>query len=164
MVGMTVEIPLTKGYVALVDDEDAAAVLASGKWTAVVSGQSVYAHRRPRVDGRSRTIYLHRFLTGWPMVDHIDGDGLNNRRANLRPANKQQNSANRGPYRNNTSGYKGVSWQPDRCLYVAQICVSYRLINLGRYADPADAARAYDAAAREHFGEYARLNFPEDPR
>lgn len=157
-----IEIPLTKGYVALIDDADAPAVLGAGKWTATVTQWNVYARRRVELpDGRQGTLYLHTFLTGWARTDHRNGDGLDNRRANLRPATSQQNSANAGLRRNNTSGYKGVTYQPERGLYAAQICVNRRTIPLGRYADPIDAAHAYDAAAREAFGEFAYVNFPD---
>jgi hypothetical protein len=158
---VTIEIPLTQGLVALIDDVDAVAVLAVGKWTANLTPTNAYAYRRPRLNGRSTTISLHAFLTGWPYVDHRNGDGLDNRRANLRAATHAQNVRNRGSQRNNTSGYKGVSFDRSRGLYLAKIAVDRRQIALGRYANPTDAARAYDAAARELHGDFARVNFPE---
>lgn len=154
-----IEVPLTRGLVAVIDDEDAAAVLAAGPWHAVPGATTHYARRAVWSGGRAHQVSLHTFLTGWSRVDHADGDGLNNRRANLRPATNAQNGQNRAIQRNNASGYKGVSWH--RGAWRAVIWLDGRSVHLGRYADPADAARAYDAAAREAFGEFARVNFPE---
>ena len=98
------------------------------------------------------------FLTGLPMVDHRNGDGLDNRRANLRPADASQNGANRVRLRGR-SGYRGVTrhacgrWQ-------AAICVRGKRRYLGLYDTPEGAAQAYDAAAVAAFGEYERPNFP----
>ena len=93
-------------------------------------------------------------------IDHIDGDGLNNRRANLRHCTNQENCRNQGLARNNRSGFKGVSWYPNSGKWVATIWDGKRKVFLGYYADPVEAARAYDAKARELFGEFARPNFP----
>jgi hypothetical protein len=155
-------IPLTRGLTALVDDADAPAVLAAGAWFALPEGRTHYAARNyMREDGQRRVIRLHTFLTGWPRVDHRNGDGLDNRRDNLRPATYPQNNRNARRRSDNTSGYKGVSWRGDRSLWVARIWLGGRKLHLGYFSDPAEAARAYDAAAREHFGAYARPNFPE---
>jgi AP2 domain/HNH endonuclease len=97
-------------------------------------------------------------------VDHINGNGLDNRRTNLRPATSAENARNRRSQRGSSSPYKGVSWIRSRRNWRANLRVGDRLIHLGSYTDPADAARAYDAAALKYFGEFARLNFPEDPR
>jgi hypothetical protein len=160
-----VEIPLTRGLVAVVDPEDAERVLAFGKWHVAVGGRgrTVYARTWLRPNGRRQVgVLLHTFLTGWPRTDHIDGDGLNNRRSNLRPATNAQNMRNAPLRRDSVSGYKGVAW--DKYRWRAHIRVDGRRLHLGMFADPAEAARAYDAAAREHFGEFARLNFPEEDR
>ncbi len=98
-------------------------------------------------------------------VDHRSGDGLNNRRGNLREATRAQNSRNLGLPRNSTSGFKGVSFtrskgQPLAKPWQASINVNWKGYHLGYFATAAAAARAYDAAARVHFGEFARLNFP----
>lgn len=98
-------------------------------------------------------------VTGsWPErdIDHRDGDGLNNRWRNLREATSAQNSANRRLSRNNTSGAKGVSWRTDLGKWKATIEVARRRRHLGFFVDKADAAAAYEAAAMEHFGEFAR--------
>jgi len=159
---MTREIPLTKGFVALVDDEDYDRVMAAGSWR-TLSGRCglMYARRHVRVDGR-RVVdeVLHRFLTGWPLVDHINGDGLDNRRANLRPATTSQNLANRRIQCNNRSGFKGVGWHTSTGKWRSRIVVDGKRFNLGAFTTPEAAALAYDAAARELHGEFACVNFP----
>jgi hypothetical protein len=154
----TRDIPLTQGYVAIVDaaDYDAAMVY---KWCALIGNHTVYAKRAYQVDGVHRTVQLHTFLTGWPYVDHVNGNGLDNRRDNLRPATRAQNQRNARRRIDNTSGFKGVSINRGRWQAVIRAGGTPR--NLGRFDDPESAARAYDAAARELHGEYATLNFPQ---
>ncbi len=158
-----IKIPLTKGYTAIVDDEDAG--LARFKWCAMVTPHTVYAKRNELgPDGRRYVILLHRLVMGAPagvQVDHGDHNGLNCRRYNLRLATNQQNHANQQRRRTNTSGFKGASWHNGCRKWMARIRVSGRSVYLGLFASPEDAARAYDAAARERFGEFACLNFPE---
>jgi hypothetical protein len=93
-------------------------------------------------------------------VDHEDGNGLNNQRSNLRIASPTQNQGNARRRKDNTSGYKGVSWYRRTNKWKAHIRVDKKLRHLGYFIDLTDAARAYDAAALEHFGEFAHLNFP----
>jgi len=148
------EIPLTKGYVTVIDDEDYPLV-AGRSWCAIVIDGQVYAY--------SAGGYMHRLLTGAAqnqLVDHKDGDGLNNRRSNLRLATKSQNSMNRRPNRSGTSGYKGVSFHRKARKWVACLKFQGRYHHLGLFASEEDAARAYDRKATELFGEFARLNFP----
>lgn len=157
------QVPLTRGYVALVDPADFERVTAQSPWSAYRRRVSdvVYAVgtvKQP--DGRRRRIRLHTFLTGWPLVDHINGDGLDNRRRNLRPATTAQNIANQRLHVNNTSGFKGVTRRGT--LWRAYICPNRRTIWLGTFTTPEDAARAYDEAALEFFGEFARTNFPRE--
>ena len=147
----------TAGKFALVDEADY--TLASQRtWCAMRNnncwhvGRSTWA---PEL-GRCRTEYLHTLLTGYAKTDHVNGNGLDNRRINLREATHAQNSANRGPNRNSTTGLKGVFQRG--VSYRAQIKVDGNLIRLGRFKDPIAAARAYNAAALEHFGEFAWLN------
>ena len=157
----TAEIPLTRGFVALVDVDDVEEVLAAGRWHARVRRHTTYAARNiVRPDGRRSKLDLHTFLTGWPRVDHINCDGLDNRRANLRRATHAENQRNRRPQANNTSGFKGVCWVPSRGRWQAKIVVDSGHLFLGRFGDPVEAARAYDQAALVHHGEFARLNFP----
>jgi hypothetical protein len=92
-------------------------------------------------------------------VDHIDGLTLNNERGNLRVATQSQNQANSPKHRQNTSGYKGVTKHKRSGKWQAQIQKDGRMRHLGLYADPVDAARAYDRAALELYGAFARPNF-----
>jgi len=94
------------------------------------------------------------------LIDHIDGNGLNNQRANLRLATQKQNVRYAKAKSTNKVGYKGVSLDKVRQLFKATITVDGRQISLGRYLDPIEAARAYDQGARQHFGTFAFLNFP----
>lgn len=157
-----IEIPLTKGFVAIVDDEDAH--LARHNWFAFRGRYTWYAARKePKPGGGQRTVCLHREVLGAParaQVDHCDGNGLDCRRHNLRLASGTQNQGNRRLNRNNKSGFKGVFWYKARGKWTAAIKVGKRRPWLGLFDAPEDAARAYDAAARAAFGEFARTNFP----
>lgn len=165
------EIPLTQGKVAQVDDEwyDR---LSAWKWHFHRTKGSGYAARHtPRVPGKKRKfIMMHNEIMKPPegvRVDHRDGNGLNNQTYNLRHCTNTQNAQNRGIQKNNRSGYKGVKFlKPDRHYkyprYQAQIVVNGVQLYLGVFRDPAEAAKTYDRAAREHFGPFARLNFPEE--
>ncbi len=158
------EIQLTQGKVALVDDEDYE--LASRfRWYVERKANGWYARRNiRRPDGRKAKILLHRAILGAEPgvgVDHINRDGLDNRRSNLRWASTSQNGANRGLNANSTSGYKGVDFQKARGCWRALIECRGRRLHLGVYATPEEAARAYDRAAVEFFGAFARPNFQE---
>lgn len=153
-------IPLTQGYVAVVDDEDYEAVSAF-KWHTAKRGQRIYAVRNICRAAGGGTQYLHRLLMPEAdEVDHVDGDGRNNLRDNLRAVNRQQNLRGFQKKRlRTTSKFRGVcrcSWSTK---WQAQIKVSGNQIHLGCFSFATDAARAYDAAAREHFGEFACPNF-----
>jgi hypothetical protein len=153
------EIPLSQGLVALVDDEDYDQASMHQWYAARVNG-SIYAQRSARLpNGGQVTQKIHTHLTGWPLVDHINGNGLDNRRSNLRPATKAENNRNKRRYRNSTSGFKGVS-QRGNGRWRAYIYVNGRRVGLGDHATAEAAARAYDAAAPVHHGEFARLNMP----
>ncbi len=166
-----IEIPLTRGYFAKVDDADAASVLSVRQtarspagWSASVKPDgAVYALCGfKRDDGVWTTIRMHNFITGWRFVDHINGDGLDNRRANLRPATHASNNRNRGGTRLNTSGYKGVTWHKRGRKWMAQIHHKGKHYHLGLFTDLTEAALAYDVAAADMFGEFAWLNFPQE--
>ena len=157
------EIPLTQGKVALVSDEDFDE-LSKWKWYAARARNTFYARRKEWLgNDKERDIYMHRQILGLDLassVDHRDGDGLNNTRDNLRPASNRENLTNRSAQSNNTSGYKGVSWYAPRGTWQMRVRSNGKLKS-GYYKTKEAAARAYDAAAREMHGEFARLNFKE---
>lgn len=154
---MTKEIQLANNKgTALVDDEDFELV-NKYKWC------SSHGYARAVVNGKK--IHMHRLILGFQKnseqeIDHINGDELDNRRFNLRLCTHRQNSANRRKGCGTSSGYKGVTWDKATWKWMAQIMVNYRNIHLGRFIDEIAAARAYDVAARKHFGKFARTNFP----
>lgn len=159
-------IPLTRGKFALVDEADFEA-LAGRAWHAVpaVRGQKWYA-RSGQWNPETRLVdmlYMHRLLLpNVEEIDHWDGDGLNNRRENLRPATRSQNKANGSRYRNNASGFTGVVRRGE--VWRAYLSHDGERIWVGNTFESAEsAARARDAVAKEKFGEFARLNFPEGP-
>ena len=159
---MTCTVTLTRDQVALVDDEDYDAVMAAGPWIAFWPGGRTLTFYGQRVyrdeHGHRRHQYLHTFLTGFKLTDHRDGDGLNNQRSNLREATVSQNQRNARGARNSSSQYKGVGWQSQIGRWRAYIWLDGKSKHLGTFTDEVEAAKAYDAAAREHFGEFARLN------
>ena len=121
------------------------------------------ARHSSRKNGKQTTIQMHRLLLGLKPgdsreSDHKDGNGLNNRRNNLRIATRAQNQHNQRPQKG-TSRFKGVCWHRDAAKWQAQIQIERRKIHLGYFDSEIEATRAYDAAARNHFGEFARLNF-----
>ena len=163
------EIPLTQGQVALVDDEDYE-WLSQWKWCSTNNGNgNIYAIRH--LSGKyplPKQITLKMHVAIWEhhndpvpegyTVDHIDRNELNDQRLNLRLATRTQQMQNQGVRKNNTSGYIGVSKLGKK--YSAHIRANNVKIFLGSFTDPAEAARVRDAAAIEHYGEFAVLNFP----
>jgi hypothetical protein len=152
------EIPLTRGAVALVDDADYE-LLSLFKWHVHTSARTPvrYALKWYRTATGKGSISMHRFLLAPPFgmqVDHIDGDGLNNQRSNLRLCTNLENSYNRSRH---DGKYKGVSG-PRHGTCVARIRVNGQLIGLGNYNTAEAAALAYNDAAVKHFGGFARLN------
>ena len=153
-------IPLTKGLFATVDAADYEA-LSQYKWTALVTGEKVYAIR----SHQGKTILMHRQIMNPPkgmVVDHINGNGANNCRANLRTCTRQQNLCNTRP-RGGRSQYKGVRFDKRRKKWIAEITYKGKKHYLGAFTNEIEAAQAYDAKAAELFGPYARLNFPAAP-
>jgi len=156
------EIPLTRGKVALVDAEDYEWLSQFNWYAAQLRPGLFYAMRNDYVGGTSRSVYLHRLVMRakrGQYVDHTNGDGLDNRRENLRFCTNAQNLQNQ----HRTSGsspYKGVSWSKRARKWTAQIKAN-RLIHLGYFNSEKKAALAYDEAARRLFAEFARPNFPE---
>lgn len=156
------QLPLTKGYVALVDDDDYPLV-SCFKWSVYVDKKTVYARRTTQEDGSRYTVSMHRFIMGITdpkiEVDHHDHDGLNCQRLNLRVATRSQNIANCRKTINGTSSrYKGVSWYKSTGKFQAKIAVNGKQIHLGYFEDQTEAALVYNAAALHHFQEFAYLN------
>jgi hypothetical protein len=159
------ELILPSGHITLIDDADLLAITAQGlRWHLTPSDGKDYVGRRWYEGGHYRKQRLHSFLTGWSLVDHRNGNGLDNRRANLRPATLAQNAQNNAPMRGKASPYKGVALIARRKSrpWLAQIKKDRKYFYLGYFGSQEDAARAYDAAAQRLFGEFAFLNFPQE--
>lgn len=160
--GDVVYLTLTGGMEAIIDAADYEAV-SRYRWYASYRRGRVYVMTNSRRgDPIRKGSTLHGFLMpGLGTIDHINRNGTDCRRSNLRPANDSQNVANSAKRSaTTTSKYKGVHWCKAREKWCAQIRVNYKRIVLGRFDLETDAAKAYDIAAREHFGEFARLNLP----
>jgi hypothetical protein len=153
-------IPLTKGGVAVVDDGDFE-WLSRNSW---YLSQNGYAMRSSAKDGVRFCLPMHRAITDAPSgmhVDHINGDKLDNRRENLRVCTPAQNQGNRVAHAGRR--FKGVIYQQKIAPKVrAEIRRDGRARHLGCFSTEEEAARAYDRAAREQWGEFARLNFPDE--
>jgi hypothetical protein len=161
------KIDLGEGEWTIVDEED---YYRYGKFKWFMQGNEgkFYAVSEFKIDSRrTTTLRLHREIMNAPaglVVDHQNGNGLDNRRCNLRLANHSQNTHNsiRKTKDKTSSRYIGVSWDKYRRKWHARIQYMGKRINLGRFDSEEEAARAYDATARKLFGEFARLNFPEE--
>lgn len=165
--GGVVSIPLQSrkysGLVALVDEADIE-LIRHLRWNPHHHRSGTfyaYAYTR-RSGGRRERFWLHRLILGITdpsvQVDHKNHNGLDNQRSNLRTANTQQNQFNQRSAKGSTSRFRGVSWTTDRGKWHAQIRHNNQLHHLGRFDIEEDAARAYDAAARRLFGEFAFQN------
>lgn len=158
-----IRIPLTKGKFAIIDTQD---LLIVGQFSWRANEHSPgrwYARRSFRHDGRQSSEQMHRRIVGPPVglwVDHINGDGLDNRRSNLRLCTRQQNTANQAVTTTGASGFRGVRRFRNTTKWQAQIKVNQRSLHLGQFNTPEEAAHAYDAAAWRAFGPFATLNFP----
>lgn len=163
-------IPLSQGKFAQVDDSDYE-WLMNWKWCAVKGYGNYYSQRGIYlgvIDGKktSTPLKMHRAIMkpekGF-VVDHIDGDGLNNQRANLRVCLPRENTANRKPSKNGTSKYLGVMWCPSRNNWRVRITSNKKKVHVGEFRSEEDAALAYNRKAIELHGEFARLNvIPEN--
>lgn len=156
-------IPLTQGKFVIVDDADYEKVRGL-KWHASKMGKGFYVCRNVCIGGKQAKIRLHRVITNCPPgleVNHINGDGLDNRRENLQTCTPQQQQfAFRRKKKGASSEYRGVSWHKPGKRWCANIRYNDKLIYLGLFDVEADAARTYDAKAIELFGEFACPNFP----
>ena len=158
-------IPLTQGKYAIVDPEDFER-LNKHKWYAVKCKHTFYAIRCIGPRKRRILIRMHREIINPPdhlVVDHINHNGLDNRKANLRPATHAQNNYNKLiiKRKNSSSKYKGVTWFKNSKIWRARIDVNGQRKFLGYFKDEIQAAKAYDKAAKMYHGEFATLNFTE---
>jgi hypothetical protein len=143
-----------------VDLEDLTTV-SQYRWTIARFGEGLFY---VTTNLKGKTMYLHRILTGVESseeVDHINGNGLNNCRSNLRIVSHALNLANQRPQVGRSSQYKGVSYYKSRGNWEAYIKINKHHHHLGYFLTEVAAAKAYDQAAQQAWGEYARLNFPD---
>jgi hypothetical protein len=153
------QIELFSGDVAVVDDEDWDR-LRDLKWFVIRDLATNYAYTRIN----RKAVKLHRLIMGVTdpkiQVDHLDGDGLNNRKENLRIATGHQNQGNRRKLKPASSRFKGVCFNKRTKKWKAQIKRHGKKVHLGTFSDEIAAAQAYDIAAIEYFGAFANLNLP----
>jgi hypothetical protein len=153
------QIKLTQSKFALVSDEDYE-YLNQWKWYALKQNNNIFLFYAVRCFKR-KTISMHRVIAeriGIKNPDHIDRNGLNNQRDNLREATRSQQVINQNLRKDNKSGYKGVSWDRRQKKWVARIQSNKKNLHLGYFDDIKEAARAYNEAALKYFGDFAVLN------
>ena len=152
---MTIAIELSSelypGRVALVDDADLALV-EKHAWSAHHTG-----YAQTQINGKF-TLMHRLILPDIPRIDHVNGVRVDNRRSNLRPATASQNAMNRSKSPGTSSRFKGVVWKSQPGKWMAYIYVDGKQRYLGYFTDETDAATAYDRAAVEVFGEFAKTN------
>ena len=158
------EVSLTKEQIALVDDKDYEFV-SQYKWFAVEVNDGYYAGRKSsRKLGKQKTLYMHRLIMDAcysQEVDHINGNGLDNRRENLRLCTHAENMHNRKVTSEGSSKYKGVSWHKSKKKWASRIWLNNKQIHLGYFKDEIEAAQVYNNAALKYHGDFALLNFKE---
>lgn len=155
-------IPLTKGHFAIIDAEDYNFVM-QWKWQSAQArpDANIYAKRTHRAIGGRKTIAMHRLIMNCPddmQVDHIDGNGLNNSKSNLRICTRLQNNLNRKINKSNATGFKGI--YKHGISYCGEIGYQGKQYQLGAYNNPELAAKVYDIHALKFNGEFANTNFP----
>lgn len=157
--GDIARVSLTKGYWAIIDAADVH-LIDKWKWGALIGRRSVYAVRKAGlVDGKRKTVLMHRSILAAPrdmQIDHINSNGLDNRRSNLRLATHTENIRNSRMRVTNTSGYKGVHRHKKSGRWIAKIRAGGKQMTLGYYDTPQEAHAAYAIAAEKMHGEFAR--------
>ena len=159
---MAKEIKLTQGKVAIVDDE-MYDYLNQWKWFAnKQKNDKFYVGRRILVSNKKQsTIWMHRFIMNpkkGMVIDHLDGNPLNNQKNNLRICTQSENLRNRNCNINNTSGFKGVYWHKITKKWMSYITINKKSLYLGIYTNPIKAAFAYNEAAIKYHGKFANIN------
>lgn len=159
-----IELKLTQNKTSLIDDDDWELV-SKYKWHALCKEGRWYARTKLRINGKWIGLEMQKLIMGVPigsprndLVDHRDGDGLNNRKENLRRCTKSQNMMNRGRQANNKTGFKGVFWDKREQRFAAKICTDKKTVFLGQFKDVEQAACAYNIAALKHHGEFSYQN------
>lgn len=147
---MTREIPVTNGHVAIVDDDDYERI-SKFHWSVVKGYNTFYAKRGFNLNGKHFTVVMHREIMRLScndgiLIDHRDRNGLDNRKCNLRIANKSINAFNSKLRTNNNSGFRGVHFHSQRKRWQARICINNKRISLGLFDTPMLAANAYAEA------------------
>jgi len=157
-------IPLTQGKFAMVDDEDHE-FLSTWKWMAAQNKVGrFYARRASYESGKQKIIFMHRLINKTPqgnLTDHINGNSLDNRKANLRTCSNSENISNRGPTKNNAYGVKGIRFNQRTQKWDAQIGKDYKKYRSNGHTSADKAARAYDEMATLLHGNFAKLNYPK---
>lgn len=158
-----IKYEITNGFV-LIDIEDLELI---NKYTWHVNynkAGNCYARTTIRVEGKQKKVFMHRLITGAKQgfdIDHINRNGLDNRKINLRLVTRSQNAMNSVSNKNTSSKYKGVTWKNNNNKWEVAITKLGQRYYLGLYQDEIQAAKVYDLKAKELFGKYALLNFPE---
>lgn len=155
------EIQLTQGKIAIVDDEDYDLV-SKHKWHYIRKQCSSPGYASTHID--RKCISMHRLIvvaSGGKVIDHKNGDTLDNRRSNLRICEHRENIRNQRKRKPSLSKYKGLAKGKGRKYWQVQIGVNGKKITVGNFEDEEEAARAYDKAARQYYGEFAATNFED---
>ena len=156
-------IELTKGKIAIVDDDDYE-ILSKWKWHICAAGYASRKQKSYEVTTTRKQIYMHRVINGTEdgfFTDHINGNKLDNRKENLRSVTTSENLRNKKMPKNNKTGFKGVFNMGEKYMnrpWRAAIRIDGKTVFLGYFETSLHAAVAYDKSAKENFGEFARLN------
>ncbi len=159
------EIKLSSGHIVLVDKEDYDLISEHRWYLSNIRLKIPYAVTGNLKRYNGKRLRMHRLIMNAgpnQFIDHVNRNGLDNRRCNLRFCTRAQNNQN-SYIPKGVSKFKGVSWAKSRTIWEARIGVNHRLIFIGYFENEIEAAEAYDKAALKHFGEFARINFPKEP-
>lgn len=163
-----ISTPTYPNKFALVDDEDYHWLICYKWYCAQNVNGTFYARYKSYAEEKPKELHMHRLIMKAKMnelVDHKDFNGLNNQKENLRLCTKAQNNIHSGPKITNVSGYKGVikdARNKNNIRWRAQITIDYKAIHLGSFSTKEEAAKAYNKAAYDAFGEFAYLNKVEE--